>query len=278
MHPEPQIPDLTVILERPTEPERELPKLFPGNPELVIFDIGACEGDDSIRYGRAFPKARIFTFEPLPENQALITHNFKRYQIGNARLMPLALSNKAGAVQFHVSSGTPPSQFLGEKWNYGNKSSSLLPPTDKNPMFGWIEFKKTIDVQTETLDEVCRQQNITRIDFIHMDVQGAEALVLQGASRMLSHVTAFWLEVSEKQLYAGQMLRPEIEKIMTDAGFVLAFQSMREIEGDQFYVNPRDPRVKKYLFGRKVDGIKGRVSNRLGRLKRKLLQTVRGNS
>ena len=278
MNPENQIPDLTPVLQRPTEPELELPKLFRGSQKLTIFDIGACEGEDSIRYGRLFPHCQVYTFEPLPENQALVLENFKRYQVSNARLMPMALSDKSGIVQFHVSSGTPPSQFLGEKWNYGNKSSSLLPPTDKDPMFGWIEFKKTIDVQCETLDEVCRKNSIAHIDFIHMDVQGAEALVLQGASQMLKHITALWLEVSDCQLYTGQMLRPGIEKIMRDAGFVLVFQSMREVEGDQFYANANDPRTLSYLRQRKINGFVDRVRNRLKNGKLKLKQMIRGNS
>lgn len=278
MNPENQIPDLTPVLQRPTEPELELPKLFRGSQKLTIFDIGACEGEDSIRYGRLFPHCQVYTFEPLPENQALVLENFKRYQVSNARLMPMALSDKSGTVQFHVSSGTPPSQFLGEKWNYGNKSSSLLPPTDKDPMFGWIEFKKTIDVQCETLDEVCRKNNIPHIDFIHMDVQGAEALVLQGASQMLKNITALWLEVSDRQLYTGQMLRPGIEKIMRDAGFVLVFQSMREVEGDQFYANANDPRTQSYLRRRKINSFVDRVLNRLKNGKLKLKQIIRGNS
>jgi FkbM family methyltransferase len=263
MNSESQIPDLAPVLERPTEPELELQKLFRGKQDLTIFDIGACEGEDTIRYCRLFPQSQVYTFEPLPENQFLILENFKRYRISNARLIPRALSNKAGTVRFHVSSGTPPGQFLREKWNYGNKSSSLLPPIDKNPMFGWIEFKKTIDIQCETLEQVCRQYGITHIDFIHMDVQGAESLVLQGAAQMLHRITAIWLEVSERQLYSGQMLRPEIEKVMTNAGFVLVFQKLREVEGDQFYVNVRDSRTRKYLFRRKIYCFLGKVRKRL---------------
>jgi hypothetical protein len=130
-------------------------------------------------------------------------------------------------------------------------------------MFGWIEFKKTIDTQCETLDQVCREFGINHIDFIHMDVQGAESLVLQGASQMLHCITALWMEVSERQLYNGQMLRPEMEKVMTNAGFVLAFQNLREVEGDQFYVNARDSRSRAYLFRRKIYCFFGKVSKRM---------------
>jgi len=274
MNSENQLPNLTPYLASPTKPEIELPKLFWGKQNLTIFDIGSCEGEDTIRYCRLFPQSQVYSFEPLPDNQALVLANFKRYQISNARLMPMALSDKSGAAQFHVSSGTPPSQFMGEEWNYGNKSSSLLPPANKDPMFGWVEFKETINVQCETLDDVCRENRIAHIDFIHMDVQGAEALVLQGASQMLKNITALWLEVSERQLYTGQMLRLGIEDIMRDAGFVLVFQSMREVEGDQFYANANDPRARSYLRRRKLYSLVDRVRKRMKSGKLKLKQAL----
>ena len=123
-------------------------------------------------------------------------------------LVPLALSDRAGEATFHVSSGRPPDLFAGENWNYGNKSSSLLVPAATGPMHGWIEFKEAITVRTGTLDDFCAQRGLARIDFIQMDVQGAEQLVLAGAAAMLPRITAIWLEVSAREHYRGQALGP----------------------------------------------------------------------
>jgi len=278
MDPEFRTPDLTGFLSRPTEPELELPRLFQRDAALTIFDIGACEGEDSIRYSKLYPRSHVYTFEPLPENQALVLEHFKHYQVKNAELVSCALSNKTGTAEFHVSSGKPPHLFEGENWNYGNKSSSLLSPASNEPMFGWIEFKKAITVSCKTLDEFCQERNIRCIDFIHMDVQGAETLVLQGASLMLNNITAIWLEVSEQRLYQGQGLRSEVEKIMKDAGFILAFQSLREIEGDQFYVNRRDPRALAYLAKRKTHHLASLIKRKLGGIKRRSIKLLRRNS
>lgn len=46
--------------------EKELRLLFDNEEELTLFDIGACEGLDSIRYAKLFSKAKIYAFEPLP--------------------------------------------------------------------------------------------------------------------------------------------------------------------------------------------------------------------
>jgi len=255
--------DLSSYLSQPTEPELELLRLFRPSAALTIFDIGSCEGEDSVRYSRRFPRARVFAFEPLPANQVIIRANFSRHAVRNAELVPLALSDHAGEATFHVSSGRPPELFSGEQWNYGNKSSSLLPPAASEPMYGWIEFKEEISVPTNTLENFCRDRAITRIDFIHMDVQGAEHLVLQGAGAMLSNITAIWLEVSDQQLYRGQKLRGDIQAFMQAHGFSLVFESRREIEGDQFYVNTRRLRTWPYLGLRRLRSLASRAKRRL---------------
>jgi FkbM family methyltransferase len=200
--------DLASYLEAPSIPEQALMSLFDPDTALTIFDIGACEGEDSIRYCRRFPSARLFTFEALPANQGLIRENFVRYAITRAELVPLALSDRFGTAAFHVSSGRPKEEFAGKDWNYGNKSSSLLAPASSAPMHDWIEFRDSITVPTETLARFCSARGIRSIDFVHLDVQGAEGLVLAGAGPMLRQVGSLWLEVSEAEVYSGQPRRP----------------------------------------------------------------------
>ncbi len=262
--------DYSAYLAQPSEPERELARLFPATAELVIFDIGSCEGEDTVRYARLFPRARLFSFESLPTNQDLIRRNLTRYAVTNAEVVPLALADRAGEAVFHVSSGRPSDEFAGKDWNYGNKSSSLLPPAGKEAMYGWIEFKEAITVPTDTLDRFCQSRELTRIDFIHMDVQGAERLVLAGAAAMLPRVGAIWLEVSDQPLYAGQMLRSEIEDFMRSHGFALGCEVRREIEGDQFYVNLRYVRAWPYLAGRRAAAFYRKARGVAGRIKRTL--------
>ena len=76
---------------------------------------------------------------------------------------------------------------------------------------------------------------------------GAEHLVLAGAKNILPRTGAIWLEVAERQIYSGQIIRPQIEAMMQRAGFSLTFQVSRGIEGDQFYVNRRHLRSWRHL-------------------------------
>jgi 2-O-methyltransferase len=263
--------DIGAYLAQQSEAESELLRIYHPDEPLIIFDVGACEGEDSIRYARRFPRAHVYAFEPLPENQRLIRDNFDRYQVNNAELIPIALSDRDGSADFHVSSGRPKDEFSGRDWNYGNKSSSLLPPASGQPMFGWIEFKDTISVTCETLDHFCAIRGLAHVDFIHMDVQGAEHLVLRGAQDTLPHCGALWLEVSDHELYSGQKLRADLEALMRRSGFGLSLAVSRGDEGDQFYVNRRFGRMRRHLVRKRVEQVGRHLRGAASRFKRLLV-------
>jgi len=265
--------DLTAYLGVKSAAEQYLAQLFPADGSLVILDIGGCEGEESIRYARAYNRARVFCFEPLPSNQVLIRANLARYPTtGNIELVPLALADQAGEAVFHVSSGQPTESFAGEDWNYGNKSSSLLAPASNEPMHGWIRFDETITVRTETLARFCSARGLGRIDFIHLDVQGAELKVLHGAGDRLRRVTALWLEVADQELYRGQALRTEIERFLRNRGFALVATAMNGVEGDEFYVNLRHPRTWAFLVRHRFGAWLGRLRFRAGALRSRWLR------
>jgi FkbM family methyltransferase len=219
--------------------KKDLLRLFQKEDKLIILDIGGCEGEESIRYSKLFPNAEIFIFEPLPSNQDLIKQNFANYKIDNIKLLPVALSDKDGFADFYVSSGHPEDQLTELDWNFGNKSSSLLEP-EISTIHKWLKFKNKIKVPTMTLYTFVEQNKIDKIDFVHMDVQGAELKVLLGAKDNLNKIKAIWLEVSDITIYKNQVLRKEIEGFMKENGFYLVKTEMEGIAGDQFYINNKE--------------------------------------
>ena len=203
---------------------------------LIIFDIGSCEGEDSIRYSNLFPNASIFSFEPLPKNQELIIENIKKYKVKNIKLIPLAVDNKMGSCTFYMSSGEP-KEALNKDWTYGNKSSSLLPPEKHIEILPWIKFNNTLLVNTITLEYFIKENNISEVNLIHLDVQGAELRVLESAKEYLNKIQVIWLEVSNVELYKDQPKRIDVESFMKEKGFTLYKSFMEGDFGDQMYVN-----------------------------------------
>jgi FkbM family methyltransferase len=229
-------------LNEPLPFERELGKYFHPKDRLIIFDIGSCEGEDTIKLKRKFPNSTIYSFEPLPSNVKIIKKNFKKYGIPDNHVFQIALSNDEGISEFYVSSGHPDELPKTTDWNYGNKSSSLLPPKEHTKVLKWIKFSKKINVKTQRLDLFCQENSIGKIDFIYLDVQGAELMVLQGAGDMLQKVGMIWLEVEAVELYKNQPLKTDVERFMQKNNFMRVKDTVDKISGDQLYVHRNLPK------------------------------------
>ena len=225
-------------LNQKFEFDKEIDLLFKKNDELIILDVGACEGEESIRFAKKYPNSRLLTFEPLPSNVKLIKKNFIKYNVNNSELFQLALSDTDGVTDFYVSSGNPETRKKDD-WDYGNKSSSLLMPAKTKDVHTWLKFDKKIKVETAKLYNILKESEIKWVDFIYMDVQGAELKVLKGMEDYIYRTKAIWLEVENIELYKNQPLKKEIEKFMKNNGFYLVKSTVNNIAGDQLYINSR---------------------------------------
>ena len=94
-------------------------------------------------------------------------------------------------------------------------------------------------VKTITLDTLLRDHEIPadRFDFLNMDVQGAELLVLKGATEVLPHIRAIYTEVNEGELYEGCSRLPEMDAFLTANGFQRVRTEMTKHRwGDALYL------------------------------------------
>ena len=254
--------DRDAFINSPSPVKKELQFLFNEHDSIIIFDIGACEGESSIQYSNLFPKSKIYAFEPLPANIQLIQDNFKKYNVNNAAYFNKALSSVDGFANFFVSSGQP--ENMGKvDWDFGNKSSSLLPPEK----FGFLHFDSKIEVETLTLKSFCYSNNIKCIDFIHMDVQGAELMVLKGAGDFISSIKAIWLEVSKVHFYKNQPLENDVRRFMDLNNFILIKNEVYGEQGDQLYVSSKFFPPYKLILLAKLILLKKRIRNVLMKLR-----------
>lgn len=228
--------------------KKDLLRLFKRDDKMTILDIGGCEGEESIRYSRIFPFACIYVFEPLPKNQQLVVENIDKYQPNKIELVPMAASDEDGSTQFFVSSGHPDPNAEYD-WDFGNKSSSLLAPQENNNP-SWLQFNEKIEVQTISLNTFLSNNKINEVDFVHMDVQGAELKVLSGAKEYIQNIKAIWLEVADVEIYKGQPLRTDVEVFMIKNGFYLVKSEMHGSSGDQFYLNSKYFKTFSFLNNR----------------------------
>jgi len=220
--------------------------LFSSDPPEVILDIGACEGEDSIRYQRLFPQAKIIAFEPNSSNVEKLKRNLRNFDCAGIEVMPYALSSSNGTAEMHLSSGNPEGFPESTDWDYGNKSSSLLRPSALMSRFhSWLRFDTMVSVQTRKLDSVLTDLGITTVDFIHMDVQGAELMVLEGSVEVLPSVACIWLEVGTDAIYEDQPSATKTQDFLEGFGFIRILEVPTQGSGDHFYINPQSLKAVK---------------------------------
>ncbi|MBN8560372.1 MAG: FkbM family methyltransferase [Leptolyngbya sp. UWPOB_LEPTO1] len=102
----------------------------------------------------------VLSFEPGVESFNTIQQNLKLNHLSNVRLFKTALSDHTGTAHLYHIDNAPSSYSLG---------SGTDPAVES----------ETVDVTT--LDAILTAQGIETVDFIKMDVEGAEELVLKGA-------------------------------------------------------------------------------------------------
>jgi hypothetical protein len=80
----------------------------------------------------------------------------------------------------------------------------------------------TIEIETTTLDSYCQKEGIQTIDFLQIDVQGADLHILEGASQLLQRsVLAVQTEVEFSPLYVNQPLFSDVDFFMRKNKFSL---------------------------------------------------------
>jgi FkbM family methyltransferase len=172
----------------------------------TVVDIGANRGQFALVARHCYPKARIWSFEPLPGPA-----NCFRKALGGDPLItlhPVAVGPAAGRATMHVTAD--------------DDSSSLLPvtPTLRSLSAGSREVANET-IQVEPLSERITAANLKAPALLKIDVQGYELAVLQGCEALLDHFSHVYVECSFVELYAGQALASDVIRYLLERQFNL---------------------------------------------------------
>jgi FkbM family methyltransferase len=172
----------------------------------VVIDIGANKGDYVKKFRRAFPLAKIYAFEPLPDMFALLQTSL-RYK--NTEIFNVALADKTGRGKFYYNLDFP-------------DSSSFYKEADFSPQI-WnkvVRNIRKITVKTTTLDSVMAGKMKPKDKtLVKIDVEGYEKKVIEGGRKTLRQATACVIEVHFSNWYEGQPSFEEIFQAMKALGY-----------------------------------------------------------
>ncbi len=191
---------------------------------MTAFDVGANVGEVSLLLSRFVGKTgTVHAFEASSSVFKKVSEVFKLTNHTEISLNHNAVADKRGLLKLHVYDD----EHSG--WN------SLANRPLEN--YG-IDVKPVCieEVESITIDEYCAKNNISQIDLLKIDVEGAEYQVLLGARRMLESKSIRCCVFEFGQTTFDMGITPqEIESYLKEIGYSLKIFS-REI---RFFLDVR---------------------------------------
>ena len=144
-------------------------------PGMHVLDVGANIGYFTLLFARLVgPTGHVYAFEPEPRNFELLQRNITRNGYSNVTAVPKAVSRTSGSQRLYKS----PDNLGDHRLAHGTAG------------------RDSIDVSVVALDELLPGD--ARVDFIKLDIQGAECAAVQGARQLIARsaplclITEFW--------------------------------------------------------------------------------------
>lgn len=227
--------------------------IFDNHEKLTILEVGAADGNDTLKILNIFDNCDLICFEPDPRGFEL----HKKYVINNrCKIFNLAISDNDGEAEFKLSNKVPKDPKLNYKakkpWYDGNVTryeifkeatkiftEKLNLEEENDTRYGWLysstlsETKNNdsaiwshkINVKTKKLDTFCEEEGIKKIDFLWTDVEGAEVKLLKGAEETLEFTKYIMLECNNNSIFKSSLNNSQTINLMKQYNFSNVYQS-----------------------------------------------------
>ena len=222
--------NITVAYKRPYELlhayreifGREIYRFTSGSPSPVIIDCGSNIGMSVLYFKRLFPAAQVLAFEPDEGNFELLGKNVALNNLQQVELRKAAVWINNGTISFN--SNESEASRISE-----NKGSGR-------------------QVKCERLSDLL--DNYKKIDFLKIDIEGAEWEVIKDCAKKLSPVQNMFLEYHGKTQETQKL--NEILQIVRENGFAVYIQNAADTL-EQPFVNkststPFDVQLNLYCY------------------------------
>jgi FkbM family methyltransferase len=142
----------------------------------TVIDVGANVGFFTTRFAhKVGPAGKVLAIEPEGLNLRRLQKRLDRFvSNGIVEILPGVVSDREGIAKLQINPDHPGDHKLAASG---------------------------VDVDAYTLDGVIERRGWGKVDFVKIDVQGAEAMVLAGAREMLGrYKPALWVEIDDLAL------------------------------------------------------------------------------
>lgn len=209
---------------------------FHGVNPIGVLHVGAHKAEEANEYvAQGFTSKNPIIWVEAQED--LVADLKERLNPTQHKIYKAVAWHKTGEeLEFHITSKSA--------------SSSLFDLNEHQEMYPDITVENTIKVTTSRLDEVL--EPLVEIDFVVLDIQGAELQAITGLGNLLSRVKWIYTEVSKRELYKGATQFKDLEMNLRGHGFKRVFTAWDRKAGwgDALYVRQEyyAPTLRQHLL------------------------------
>jgi FkbM family methyltransferase len=207
-------------------------RLLPFNPSLFL-DVGANVGDWSLSACQTLPSVSVHAFEIMPATADILRRNIAAME-GRIKVNPFGLSDRDGTTRLYT---------IPEDSTRASVVRDSATATAAVIAGGHVE---PIDVEIVTGDAYAEMNNISHIDFLKVDVEGAELPVMRGFARTFARgaIDLVQFEYSQANLFTRDFLG-DFHRFFAERGYAMgalypegvAFKSY-DILNDEDFIGP----------------------------------------
>jgi FkbM family methyltransferase len=176
---------------------------------LVLVDVGARGGLKRNWYG-ARQHLRVLGFEPDKREFDRLTSMPTTDPA--TTWFDVALNNRTGPIRLHIARDRGLTSIF-------EPDRTLLDAFPQANRFDTVDVRQ---VDADRLDSLVERRGVTDVDFLKVDTQGSELLVLEGAAQALDRWSiGAEVEVEFTPIYREQPVFADVDRFLRTLGFLL---------------------------------------------------------
>ena len=208
---------------------------FKKEKKIIFWDIGSNIGLYSIYAASNYENIEVISFEPSTSNLRILSRN-------------ISINNLEKKIKiFQIPLGLEKNKFLEfneRKFNEGESHNSL----DKNIDFEGNKINPTNKYQifSTNIDKIIEDEILDVPDYIKIDVDGIEHLILKGGLKLLKNYKVLEMQIEINENYPDQY--NSIIKVMDNCSFKFKEKKRNNLSG--YYDDKKFSKIYNYYFTR----------------------------
>ena len=196
-------------------------KYLSNKPINLCIDVGANIGNYS-KLLLEKTNSKVISFEPLPFVFRKLSDNLSNYD-DRIMLVNKGVGRKSENLSIHYNNNFPSfASFSKEVGDYDPKKHDEM-----------------LEIEVTSLDDFCRDNNITEIDFIKIDTEGFEGEVFEGAVETFNSIQPKYIQIEYNwhQLIRSTSLNFFAKALSNYNVYQLTYKNMKLVDSKDPYAN-----------------------------------------